>query len=203
MSSTVHDPSLTRAEAGPVGTLAAEVDALVRRGLDEQALTAAVREVLARALADGLELPAGTTTPDPERYVMYPLHVAEDGAFSIAAAVWDVGQGTPVHGHETWGVVGIHSGVEVETRFEKPTAPDVPLVREGTDEWGAGAVTVCCTTDDDVHQVRCGGSEPVVGIHVYGADIGVLPRRSYDPETGAVHWFTSRWATPATERNPR
>ncbi|WP_162799236.1 hypothetical protein [Nocardioides sp. 616] len=38
------------------------------------------------------------------------------------------------------------------------------------------------------------GAEPVIGIHVYGADIGTLPRRSYDPETGAVHWFTSTWA---------
>ena len=47
----------------------------------------------------------------------------------------------------------------------------MPLVSEGTDEWGAGQVTVCCTTDDDVHQVRCGGVSPVVGIHVYGADI--------------------------------
>ena len=50
------------------------------------------------------------------------------------------------------------------------------------------------TTDDDGHQVRCGGDRPVVGIHVYGADIGTLPRRSYDPATGGVHWFTSRWA---------
>ena len=145
-------------------------------------------------LAAGFELPEDKTRPDPERYVMYPLHVAPDGSFSIASAVWNVGQGTPVHGHETWGVVGIYRGVEVETRYEKPAVADVPLVVEGTDEWGAGQVTVCCTTDDDVHQVRCGGDQPVVGIHVYGADIGTLPRRSYDPETGAVHWFTSTWA---------
>src|SRR4029079_11435745 len=111
-------------------------------------------------------------------------------------AVWDVGQGTPVHGHETWGVVGIHSGVEVETRYEKPTVEDVPLVALGTEEWSTGQVTVCCTTDDDVHQVRCGGEQPVVGIHVYGAAIGTLPLRIYDPETGAVHWFTSTWARP-------
>lgn len=170
------------------------VEGLIARGLDERALTAAVRDELAAVLAGGLELPPDKVRPDPERYVMYPLHVAADGSFSIASAVWDVGQGTPVHGHETWGVVGIHSGVEVETRFEKPTEPGVPLVLEGTDEWGGGEVTVCCTTDDDVHQVRCGGDRPVVGIHVYGADIGTLPRRSYDPDTGAVHWFTSAWA---------
>jgi predicted metal-dependent enzyme (double-stranded beta helix superfamily) len=173
------------------------VGVLVEQGLDEQALTAAIRDELAATLAAGLELPEATTRPDPERYVMYPLHVDPDGRFSIASAVWDLGQGTPVHGHETWGVVGIHSGVEVETRYEKPAVPDRPLVDLGTEAWSAGQVTVCCTTDDDVHQVRCGGAEPVVGIHVYGADIGTLSRRSYDPETGAVHWFVSSWAEPS------
>jgi predicted metal-dependent enzyme (double-stranded beta helix superfamily) len=188
-------PRTQTSTAPGIAAFADTVARLVAEGLDERTLTARIRDELEAALAAGIELPEELTRPDPERYVMYPLHVAEDGSFSIASAVWDVGQGTPVHGHETWGVVGIHSGVEVETRFEKPDRPDVPLVLEGTDEWGAGQVTVCCTTDDDVHQVRCGGDVPVVGIHVYGADIGTLPRRSYDPDTGAVHWFTSRWAS--------
>ena len=93
--------------------LADVVARLVSQGLDEHTLTRRVRDELARLLAIGFELPAATTVPDPERYVMYPLHVAADGSFSIASAVWNVGQGTPVHGHETWGVVGIHDGVEV------------------------------------------------------------------------------------------
>jgi predicted metal-dependent enzyme (double-stranded beta helix superfamily) len=181
-------------EVPELAQFAATVAELVAQGLDERSLTAAIQAELTSVLALGIDLPEDRTRPDPERYVMYPLHVAADGSFSIAAAVWDVGQGTPVHGHETWGVVGIHSGTEVETRYVKPTAPDVPLVEDGTEEWHAGEVTVCCTTDDDVHQVRCGGDRPVVGIHVYGADIGTLPRRSYDPETGAVSWFISRWA---------
>jgi predicted metal-dependent enzyme (double-stranded beta helix superfamily) len=188
---------MTVTDLPQLATFATRVSALIDRGLDEHELTQAVQEELTATLAAGLELPEGATRPDPVRYVTYPLHVDPDGRFSIASAVWDVGQGTPVHGHETWGVVGIHSGVEVETRFEKPASPDVPLVPLGTEEWSAGQVTVCCTTDDDVHQVRCGGEQPVVGIHVYGADIGTLPRRSYDPESGAVHWFTSSWGVPS------
>jgi 3-mercaptopropionate dioxygenase len=170
------------------------VQELVSHDYDERTLTDAVRDQLTALLEDGFDIPSGKRIPDPDRYVMYPLHIASDGSFCVASAVWDVGQGTPVHGHETWGVVGIYSGVEVETRFRKPVRPDVPLIRLGTHEWHAGQATVCCTTDDDVHQVRCGGTEPVIGIHVYGADIGTLPRRSYEPETGAVQWFTSDWA---------
>jgi predicted metal-dependent enzyme (double-stranded beta helix superfamily) len=182
------------ADVPEVARLADAVQRLVASGLDERSLTRAVPDELAPVLAAGHVLPAAKTQPDPERYVMYPLHVAADGSFSIASAVWDVGQGTPVHGHETWGVVGIHSGIEVEKRYDKPTTPGVPLVEAGTDDWSAGQVTVCCITDDDVHQVRCGGDAPVVGIHVYGADIGTLPRRSYDPENGTQSWFVSAWA---------
>ena len=106
---------------------------------------------------------------------------------------------------QTWGVVGIYSGIEIETRYEKPTAPNVPLTTRGAEAWTRGQVTVCCTTDDDVHEVRCGGDEPVVGIHVYGADIGTLPRRSYDrkqaPWTGSPPRGRIRLATQA--RRPR
>lgn len=171
-----------------------QVDDLVHTITDESTLTTKVAATLSEALEQGLEIPEGAKRPDTERYVMYPLHVAEDESFSIAAAVWNVGQGTPVHGHETWGVVGILSGHEHELSFEKPPTSRVPLTPNGEHVWGPGEVTVCCTTDDDVHQVRCEGDEPVVGIHIYGADIGTLERRSYEPESGAVSWFVSRWA---------
>ncbi len=182
-------------EVPEVAEFADRVAALIGENLSEAELTERVAAELTALLAAGFDLPESRTRPDPDRYVMYPLHVAADGSFSIASAVWNVGQGTPVHGHETWGVVGIYSGVEVETRFAKPSVPDIPLRELDTESWGAGQVTVCCTTDDDVHQVRCGGDVPVVGIHVYGADIGTLPRRSYVPSTGEVSWFTSHWAT--------
>lgn len=191
MTTTVHDPQLA--------ALIEEIGSLVEAHADERVLTELVAERLRAALTSGIDLPEPLTRPDTERYVMYPLHVDPAGRFSIASAVWNVGQGTPVHGHETWGVVGIHSGVEHEISFAKPAREGAPLSRNGEEKWGAGQVTVCCTTDDDVHQVFCGGDEPCVGIHVYGADIGTLPRRSYQPETGEVSWFTSRWTQPTTK----
>jgi 3-mercaptopropionate dioxygenase len=183
-----------RSTVPEIAAFANTVAALTARDLSERELTDAVAARMRRLLAGGFTLPPSHIRPDPQRYVMYPLHIASDGAFSIAAAVWDVGQETPVHGHETWGVVGIYAGIEVETRYAKPDGPDEPLVEQETRQWHAGEVTVCCTVDDDVHRVRCGGDEPVVGIHVYGADIGTLPRRSYMAETGQVTWFVSRWA---------
>lgn len=181
-----------------IESLAHSIASAVESSSDEYTVTKEVAAALTTALADGIELDDAVTRPHAERYVMYPLHVDPLDRFSIASAVWNVGQGTPVHGHETWGVVGIHSGQEHEVRYQKPTKPDVPLASLGDSVWGPGEVTICCTTDDDVHAVDCAGDVPCVGIHVYGANIGTLNRRSYDPATGAVNWFVSHWAEPHT-----
>lgn len=193
-----HTSDATSVADPVLADFVAAVGDLLEQSDDERHITARVADLLRDALARGIDLPPSVTAPGAARYVMYPLHVDPAGRFSVASAVWNVGQGTPVHGHETWGVVGIHSGVEHEISYAKPAAPRVPLVRDGEQRWGAGEVTVCCTTDDDVHQVFCDGDEPCVGIHVYGADIGTLERRSYQPETGEVSWFVSRWTAPGS-----
>ena len=172
--------------------LVAGVAAAVAAGGGERAVTAAVAELLEAALAAGLDLPPAVTAPDPSRYVMYPLHVADDGSFSVAAAVWDVGQQTPVHDHGVWGVVGIHSGVERELRYARTDAGPLHLLDEA--DWPPGEVTICCTTDQDLHKVSCASDVPCVGIHVYGGDIGTIRRRSYDPDSGEVGYFVSAWA---------
>lgn len=179
-----------------VKQLVKEIEGIVADRGDEQVITQKVADVLHRALEKGLDLPDSYTRPDPDHYVMYPLHVDAENRFSIASAVWNVGQGTPVHGHETWGVVGIYSGQEHEVQYEKPKALGTPLEKIGEETWSTGQVTVCCTTDDDVHEVSCASSRPCVGIHVYGEDIGTLERRSYDPKSGDVKWFVSRWSDP-------
>lgn len=179
-----------------LAAFANEVQVLVNRGGVEYEIARQVATRLRILLASGLVLPPEVTCADPDHYVIYPLHVAEDRSFSIAAAVWDVGQSTPVHRHETWGVVGIYSGVEHEVRYVKPVVENIPLVSNGEHSWEPGRVTICCTTDDDVHQVSCESSQPCIGIHVYGSDIGTLRRRWYDPDSGKVEWFVSSWAQP-------
>jgi hypothetical protein len=56
-----------------------------------------------------------------------------------------------VHGHETWGVVGIYSGIEREVRYLKPVASTASAaLTPAGEEREPGQVSVCCTTDDDV-----------------------------------------------------
>jgi 3-mercaptopropionate dioxygenase len=165
---------------------------------DEHEITARVAERLSALLAGGYRLPPEVIRSSALRHLTYPLYIAPDDSWSMASVVWDVGQRTQVHSHETWGVAGIYAGVEHEIRYLKPTASttSTPLTPAGESRWAPGQVTVCCTTDDDVHAVAAVGSEPTVGIHVYGGNIGTLGRRSYDPATGEARWFVSGWDSP-------
>jgi predicted metal-dependent enzyme (double-stranded beta helix superfamily) len=175
-----------------------DVDLVVRTTGDEHEITRRVAELLSALLAGGHRLPPGVTRPSDERHVTYPLHIAPGDRWSLAAVVWNAGQRTPVHGHETWGVVGIYAGAERELRYVKPEAGG-PLMPAGEHVWERGQVTVCCTTDDDVHAVTAVGDAPTIGIHVYGANIGTIERRAYDPATGAVRTFVSGWDDPAPD----
>src|SRR5699024_5414752 len=118
-----------------------EIDGVITIGGSEEAVTHEVADKLRHALADGLEIPDAYTQPDPDKYVMYPLYVDPHNRHCIAVAVWDVGQSTPVHGHETWGVVGIYSGQEREVQYDKPTTEKQPLNQTGDYTWSSGEVT--------------------------------------------------------------
>jgi 3-mercaptopropionate dioxygenase len=165
---------------------------------DEHEITARVAERMSALLAGGYRLPPEVTRASSMRHMTFPLYIAPDDSWSMASVVWDVGQRTPVHSHETWGVAGIYSGIEHEVRYLKPVAPTAcaALTPAGEELWKPGQVTVCCTTDDDVHAVTAVGNEPTVGIHVYGGNIGTIRRRSYDPATGEARWFVSGWDSP-------
>jgi predicted metal-dependent enzyme (double-stranded beta helix superfamily) len=180
---------------GALRTFIDDVEHVVGSTDDEHEITERLAERLSALLASDYRLPPEVTRPSSEHHVNYPLHIAPDNSWSLASVVWNPGQRTPVHGHETWGVVGIYAGAERELRYAKPTAAEAgrPLIPAGEHVWERGQVTVCCTTDDDVHAVAAVGNVPTVGIHVYGANIGALERRLYDPVTGAVRWFVSGW----------
>jgi predicted metal-dependent enzyme (double-stranded beta helix superfamily) len=101
-----------------------DVASLVSSIDDEHKITNLVAERLSALLAGGYRLPPEVTRPSNERHMTYPLYIAPDESWSLACVVWNIGQRTPVHSHETWGVVGIYSGVERELRYLEPTAAE-------------------------------------------------------------------------------
>jgi 3-mercaptopropionate dioxygenase len=178
-----------------------EIDAAVHETTGEREIAERVLDGLARLLEHGLDLDRRFCAPRADRYVMYPIFVADDGLFSVASAVWNVGQCTPIHDHGVWGVVGIVAGIEREVRYVHHREANA-LAPRGTFEFGPGDTTVCCTSDDDVHQVSCGSSAPCIGIHVYGGDIGTRWRHQFDPSTGTAEPFISKWPWLAAPEGP-
>lgn len=175
-----------------------DIEAIVADITDEYDVTREVADRLRTLLAEHDSfVPDAYTFAASDSYVMYPLYVAPDGRLSVAAAVWGVGQATPIHDHGTWGVVGIYRGVEHEVRYAPPAETgNEPPRYLGEHDVARGDVVVCCTSDRDVHKVSCGSSVPCVGIHVYGADIGEMERRAYDEADGSVRRFVSSWSEP-------
>jgi predicted metal-dependent enzyme (double-stranded beta helix superfamily) len=177
-----------------------EVDQIVQAGGSEETITAKVADRMKPILNTPDLIPTEFTIPLEKGNALYRVYVADNGSFSIAAAVWGVGQITGIHDHGSWGVIGIYQGAEGEERFLRQ--PDVPLDEEaslsalGQRTLEKGEVVVCCTSDKDLHRVSCASAEPSVGIHVYGADIGVIERHFYQPENGIAQAFITNWDEP-------
>lgn len=87
-----------------------EVARVVGEGGGERIVTQRLAAGLRALLRERNVLDERHTRPKLDQYALYPVWIAPRGEFSIAAAVWGVGQVTPIHDHGTWGVIGIYRG---------------------------------------------------------------------------------------------
>jgi len=156
-------------------------------------LVAAVRQVTAmradwartaHLVADQLRahLPgSGILTPgqrrgQPGRPAGHVLHAEPDGTFSILGLIWRPGQGTRIHDHITWCVVGVLAGAEHEELFDEALNP--VRVRDSHPGEVSGFAP-----PGDIHRIRNDGSETAISLHIYGTDItrvGSSARRYYN-----------------------
>jgi predicted metal-dependent enzyme (double-stranded beta helix superfamily) len=177
----MHAPATT--VASRLDELIAAVREIVQRGDDAAVTGATVANVLRDYVTAPDLLSPDQIAPDASGYRQHILHVEPDGSFSIVALVWLPGQATPIHDHVSWCVVGVHRGEEHETAYElrdRERDPHLVVTREHVNGNGSIASLV---PPGDIHQVRNGGSETAVSLHIYGADIrelGCSIRRRYD-----------------------
>ena len=138
-------------------------------------------------------LPDDYARPSSEGYRQYLLHCDSRERFSVVSFVWGPGQGTPIHDHRVWGLVGVLRGAErVETfrrrhdgTFEQAGGPE--YLREGE-------VDAFSPRTGDIHRVsNAREHEPSVSIHVYGGNIGAVERATYDAQ-GQARRFISGYA---------
>jgi predicted metal-dependent enzyme (double-stranded beta helix superfamily) len=114
--------------------------------------------------------------PGEDSYRQHLLHVSDCRGLSVVALVWRPGQGTPIHDHVSWCVVGVYKGRERETRY---TLADGRLRATETIEAQPGHVEALVPPAENIHSVQAGGDELTISIHVYGADIERLGSSVY------------------------
>jgi predicted metal-dependent enzyme (double-stranded beta helix superfamily) len=177
-----------------------EVDALVRGQGQPDVLVGLIQPLLSRLLARGDWLDERYRRPVPGKsYSQYLLYTPPDEAWSVVSFVWPGGATTPVHDHDTWGVIGVYQGRERETRYRvvegSIAARRVRLVETATATMHPGEVGQV-VPPDDLHCVRNDGPEVAVSVHVYGTNIGKHKRHVIDLTTGDVRDFVSGYDAP-------
>jgi 3-mercaptopropionate dioxygenase len=162
--------------------LVERLDAAARSEGDDLATAEAVAATLRPFLGRPGLLTPEQEAGDPDRFRTHLLHVPDDGAYSLVAAVWRPGQRTPIHDHVAWCVVGVHRGEEHEIRYRLVgDESGEHLVEDGHTTGACGEVTVL-TPPGDIHAVVNDSAVVAASLHVYGADLrqrGTSVRRCY------------------------
>ncbi len=138
-------------------------------------------------LPDGFD----QTEPDPG-YGQRLLHCDPLQRFSVVCFASRGGCRTPVHDHRVWGLVGVLRGAEIST--EMLAGPlGTPMHQGRVERFAAGEVcTLGPEAPYDIHWVRNALADATsVSIHLYGSNIGAVPRGVYDPDTSRVTEFIS------------
>jgi predicted metal-dependent enzyme (double-stranded beta helix superfamily) len=168
------------------------LETLVDARRDEPQVLEGCRAAMKRLVARDDWLPEAMARPHPKYYQQYLLHCDARERFCVVSFVWGPGQGTPVHDHTVWGVIGVLRGGERCTRYRLENG--IP-VRDGEDTLlEPGHIDVVSPSVGDIHRVANAFDDRVsVSIHAYGANIGNVRRHVYEPD-GRVKEFMSSYA---------
>ncbi len=155
-----------------------------------------------RLLIDGEEfLTEEEREADSAHYARHLVYIDRRRRFVVMSGVWQPGQGTPIHDHGTWGVMGIHSGelrVTNYLRFDDRKKPGFAELRESTGGWsGPGSVSYVLPPNEEIHKVEC-IDKPTVSIHVYGRDI--IECNMYDMEKKSYRPYEPEYTNAGKDR---
>jgi len=166
------------------------------RGNTEAAILAPAHALLGKLVQEDDWLPDEFAIPDENRYRQYLLYCDPLNRFSVVSFVWGPGQGTPVHDHTVWGLVGMLRGAEYSVPYEREAGSDVlkPGARRAL---APGGIEMVSPDIGDIHEVSNAQKDrPSISIHVYGGNIGEIRRHVFDPRTGAAKEFISGYSSP-------
>ncbi len=149
-----------------------------RAALAEDRSHKAVREVVARAVAEPTEVMAGLG--EPKRAEIQKLYNAPE--LTIINVIWAPYMTIMPHNHEMWAVIGVYSGREDNIFWRRVGDGDPGQIE------AAGAKALCKTDaaplgPEIIHSVTNPIPRLTGAIHVYGGDFFEASRSEWDPES--------------------
>ena len=163
------------AERYDVQALAADVQSAVIRYEDERERVEAIKPMLGRWMERQEGLLPEHRLPCDGRACGHLLHTAEDGSFFIISVVFPPGSSSGVHYHGSWGVIGVLSGVDEETKYVRPGEPEeiaagqpCELTKTAANRYPPGSLTHLLPPQEGFHRVRAVGEETGVSLHILG-----------------------------------
>jgi predicted metal-dependent enzyme (double-stranded beta helix superfamily) len=145
-----------------------------RGALRESTPEVAVRELVARAMAEPMEVERALGTPTQAEAA--PLHRSPE--LTILKVVWAPGMAIYPHDHRMWAVIGLYGGREDNTFYRR--SPE-GLVVAGSKKLETRDAAVLGKSV--VHAVANPLRAFTGAIHVYGGDFFTMPRSEWTPDT--------------------
>ncbi len=113
----------------------------------------------------------------------YQYYENADGSLNIYGVLFQPRRPTPVHDHVTWGIIGVYSGEQQTTRYNRMDDGSMPgqcSVEEQVDEVLTHGATYPLLPPHDIHRIEVVGPEEGLSIHVLGADLRRQKRRIFN-----------------------
>ena len=180
----------TTSSLAPLDEFTRAVAQIVARAGEDADLLRAIAKQMQPLLADIRWLPPSHMAARQDRPEQHLLHLDAQRRFSVIAAVWGPGQGSPIHNHTTWGVIGVIDGAEIATAYN--VQPDGSVAPFGPPRrLNVGDIDTVSPLIGDLHTVENAYSDRnSTSIHVYGGDIRAIERSIYRSD-GSVNPFRS------------
>jgi len=164
-----------------------------RGGNSERNQIRGALSVIERFVIDCDDIPEDRFDCGEDGYARHLLYADPADRFSLMCLVWRPGQGTPIHDHPSWGVLGVLHG---RIRFVNYAHDEIEghrcLVPVETIIASAGSVGTVFPPMVDIHRMENASKDDLaVTIHCYGCEIKEF--YIYNAETGQRRVTSSRY----------
>ena len=161
--------------------MAIDIEQLIQdcaAAVNDSAPTTAVREVLARIVAD----PAGLVQAlgEPERAGIQRLHVSDE--LTVLNVIWAPRMTLMPHNHNMWATIGVYGGRE-DNIFWRRLPDDTRGRVEAAGAKSLGPRDVRPLGEEIIHSVTNPTAKLTGALHVYGGDFFTQERSEWDPES--------------------